>query len=417
MNAPIIPYSEAALLVVAHARAMRDARDLRTERVDLPAAQGRVLATAVHAERDQPPFDRSTRDGYAGRAEDLMRGEWLPVAGTLRAGAPPAVSPLPAGRVFEIMTGAAAPAQADCVVMLEHVDRREEDGAVRLQAGRTAKAGQNIVPRGMEAQRSAVVLEAGVRLEPQHIAAAAACGAAEVDVCARPRVAILPTGDELVELGAAMEPYQIRNSNSYSLAAQVRSAGGDARRMPVARDERAHVRAMIERAIEDADMLLLSGGVSAGKYDLVEETLLSMGAEFVFTGVAMQPGKPVVFGHMPAASGGGRIPLFGLPGNPVSTMVTFLLFAAPMMRALGGEVAVEPKFAQARLERELATQTGLTRFLPARLSGRWECATVETVAWHGSGDLAATARASCFVVVPPDVSRLKVGDTVSVLLA
>ncbi|MGI8772251.1 MAG: molybdopterin molybdotransferase MoeA [Acidobacteriaceae bacterium] len=417
MSAPVVTYPEAALLVLEHARALRDAADLKRERADLPAAQGRVLAEAIHAERDQPPFDRSTRDGYAGRAEDLMGRQWLPVAGSLRAGSPQAVSPLPPGQVLEIMTGAPAPAQADCVAMLEHVERREEDGAIRLQAGRAVRAGQNIVGRGSEARRGAVVLEAGLRLEPQHIAAAAACGAADVDVYTRPRVAILPTGDELVELNAPMEPYQIRNSNSYSLAAQVRSAGGDARRLPVARDERAHVRAMIERAIEDADMLLLSGGVSAGKYDLVEETLLSMGAEFVFTGVAMQPGKPVVFGHVPAGSGGRRIPLFGLPGNPVSTMVTFLLFAAPMMRALGGEIAIEAKFAQARLLRELATQTGLTRFLPARLSGGWEGAAVERIAWQGSGDLAATARANCFVVIPPDVTELSTGATVSVLLA
>jgi molybdopterin molybdotransferase len=301
--------------------------------------------------------------------------------------------------------------------MLEHVERREEDGAIRLQAGRSMHPGQNIVPRGMEAQQGTVILQAGLRLEPQHIAAAAACGAAEVDVYARPRVAILPTGDELVELDAPIEPYQIRNSNSYSLAAQVRSAGGDARRLPVVQDERAHVRASIEEAIEDTDMLLLSGGVSAGKYDLVEEILLSLGAEFAFTGVAMQPGKPVVFGNLPSSKGGRQIPLFGLPGNPVSTMVTFALFAAPMLRALGGESAVEPKFAQARLGRELHTQKGLTRFLPARLTGSWDGATVDTIAWQGSGDLAATAQANCFVVIPPDATELPAGATVSVLLA
>jgi molybdopterin molybdotransferase len=310
--------------------------------------------------------------------------------------------------------------------MLEHVEKRggapnEPGTAIRLEAGRALRAEQNIVRRGAEAQQGAVVLEEGVRLRPQQIAAAAACGAAEVDVYVRPRVAILATGNELVELDDAIEPYQIRNSNSYSLAAQVRSAGGIAERLPVARDDRAHVREMVERALADADMLLLSGGVSAGKYDLVEETLLALGAEFVFTSVAMQPGKPVVFGHLPAQdalrSGGVRVPLFGLPGNPVSTMVTFLLFAAPVLRALGGERAIEPAFAQAQLAREFRTQTGLTRFLPARLSGGWDGARVDLIAWQGSGDLAATAQANCFLVVPPDAAELQAGAMVSVLLA
>jgi molybdopterin molybdotransferase len=422
VTASVVSYPEAAQLVFEHARALGGAAVPRSERMELLAAQGRVLATPVHAERDQPPFHRSTRDGYAGRAEDLSGGQWLSVAASLRAGAPLVPRPLPSGQVFEIMTGAPVPADADCVVMLEHVERREEGGVIRLQAGRSMQPGQNFVPRGMEAQQGAVILQAGLRLEPQHIAAAAACGAAQVDVYARPRVAILPTGDELVELDAPIEPYQIRNSNSYSLAAQVRSAGGDARRLPVARDERAHVRASIEGAIQDTDMLLLSGGVSAGKYDLVEEILLSLGAEFAFTGVAMQPGKPVVFGHLPSGrlrsrSGGTEVPLFGLPGNPVSTMVTFALFAAPMLRALGGESAVEPRFAQGRLGRELLTQKGLTRFLPARLTGSCDGATVDTIAWQGSGDLAATAQANCFVVVPPDVTELPAGATVSVLLA
>jgi molybdopterin molybdotransferase len=341
--------------------------------------------------------------------------------GSRQAGAPAVADGLRPGEALEIMTGAIVPSEADCVVMLEHVEKRGGDDAIRLEAGRAMQPGQNIVRRSAEAQRGAVVLEAGVRLRPQHIAAAAACGAVEVDVFARPRVAILATGDELVELDAAIKPYQIRNSNSYSLAAQVRSTGGIAQRLPVARDDRAHVREMVERALADADMLLLSGGVSAGKYDLVEETLLALGAEFIFTGVAMQPGKPVVFGHLPSGKEGrndsARVPSFGLPGNPVSTMVTFLLFAAPVLRALEGERAIEPSFAQAQLAREFRTQTGLTRFLPARLTGGWDGASVELVAWQGSGDLAATSQANCFLVVPPDVAELQADATVSVLLA
>jgi molybdopterin molybdotransferase len=242
-------------------------------------------------------------------------------------------------------------------------------------------------------------------MAPPQIAAAAACGAAQLSVFARPRVAIVATGDELVELDQQPLIHQIRNSNSYSLAAQVSAAGGLPVRFPTARDERDHLEATIRAAL-GSDLLLLSGGVSMGKYDLVEEVLLSLGAEFFFTGAAIQPGKPIVFGML------GGMYFFGLPGNPVSTMVTFSLFVQPLLGALSGDICRGPRFAQAQLGSDVRVKPGLTRFLPALLQEL----TVQPVAWQGSGDLASTSRANCFLVVNEDRTLLSAGETVTILL-
>jgi molybdopterin molybdotransferase len=251
-----------------------------------------------------------------------------------------------------------------------------------------------------------VIVPPGTRISPAQVAVAAAFGAGKLRVFERPRVAIVATGDELVELNQQPQTQQIRNSNSYSLAAQVMAAGAEPVRLPIARDERVHLESMIREALE-TDLVLLSGGVSMGKYDLVEEVLLSLGAEFFFTGALIQPGKPVVFGRI------GEHYFFGLPGNPVSTMVTFLLFVEPLLGALCGEIGREPQFAQARLVGEVRVKTGLTRFLPAQLLD----GNVEAVTWQGSGDLASTSRSNCFLVVPPDQPLLAAGETVSILLA
>ncbi|TCK71619.1 gephyrin-like molybdotransferase Glp [Acidipila rosea] len=405
MNAPVkvLSYVQAAEAIGAHAAGRPRPG---TEKVGLLDAQGRVLAAGVVADRDQPPFDRSTRDGFACRAEDA--GGALRVMGTVRAGEVWHVDPLGAGEAVEIMTGAPVPAGADCVVMVEHV---VECGAgIELQVGRMARRGENIVPRGAEAAKGGVILAAGVRMTATQIAAAAACGYAEVEVFQRPRVAVLATGDELVQVADAPLPHQIRNSNSYSLAAMVAAAGAEAVVLPVARDERGSLETSIREALE-CDLVLMSGGVSMGKYDLVEEVLTGLGAEFFFTGVEIQPGRPAVFGRAMGKY------FFGLPGNPVSTMVTFLLFAEPMIRGTAGESETSPRFAQATLAEPVKVKTGLRRFLPAVLESAVEGSRVKLVAWQGSGDLAATARANCFAVVPPEREALAAGEVVSVLLA
>ena len=226
----------------------------------------------------------------------------------------------------------------------------------------------------------------GTRVNHATVAIAAAVGRAEIAAYRRPRVAILATGDELVDINLPPGPNEIRNSNSYSLAAQVYAAGGEPVILPVAPD-RADELALLLRKGFEADLLLISGGVSMGKYDLVEQVLASFDARFLFTGVRIQPGKPVVFGEV--ALHGRTVPFFGLPGNPVSTMVTFQLFARPVLDALAGSKPQPLPFAQASLKAEFTTKTGLTRFLPAKLGGTHERPEVELVRWQGSGDLMA----------------------------
>jgi molybdopterin molybdotransferase len=416
----ILTYAEAAALVLKRARDHSHrlaATPRQIEQLPLLDAIHRVLATPIHADRDLPPFHRSTRDGYAVQAAALATGEWLPIAGILRAGEPAPATSLAPGTALEIMTGAPVPEGADAVIMLEHVEIAGgiTDSRIRLGEGRKIRPGSHIVPAGSEARSGDPLVPAGTRLTAAHIAALAAVGTAQVDVFARPRVAILATGDELVEIDATPQPHQIRNSNSYSLAAQVALAGGEPVRLGIARDNLDDLRAFLNTAQQSCDLLLLSGGVSAGKYDLVEQALAERAATFHFTGVRIQPGKPTVFGELPSqTSAAAPLPFFGLPGNPVSTMVTFLLFAAPMLRALAGEANLAPRFAQATLT-AAEPPADITRFLPAHLDAQWDYATVTRIPWQGSGDLAATAQSNCFVVLPPDTA-LETGASVQVLL-
>jgi molybdopterin molybdotransferase len=314
------------------------------------------------------------------------------------------------------MTGAPVPTGADAVVMLEHIEAGggNLDNRIRLTEGRSVRPGSHIVPAGSEAHRGDPVVSAGTRLAANHIAALAAVGAATVSVFAKPRVAVLATGDELVEIASTPQPHQIRNSNSYSLAAHVAVVGGVPDRLGIARDNLDDLRAILNTAQQSCDLLLLSGGVSAGKYDLVEQALAERGAGFHFTGVRIQPGKPTVFGELPRENAA-PLPFFGLPGNPVSTEVTFHCFVAPMLRALCGAGVVGPRFAQATLAEDVTAKTGLARVLPARLTPDLNRPSVRLVPWQGSGDLAANARANCYAVLP-DGHELHAGDVISVLL-
>jgi molybdopterin molybdotransferase len=248
-----------------------------------------------------------------------------------------------------------------------------------------------------------------VRLGPAQIALAASAGKASLKVYRKPRVAILSTGDELVELAERPGPSQIRNSNSYSLAAMVAQCGGEPVQLPIAPDEAVKLTELIQEGLK-ADMLVLSGGVSMGKFDLVEQALKSLGAQFFFTGALIQPGKPVVFGEV------GNLTFFGLPGNPVSVMVTFELFARQVVEALSGAGPSRLRSVSARLKKDFKTKTGLTRFLPAKLDGELYDPQVEVVQWQGSGDMLAAARANCYLVAPPDREKLAMGETVTVVM-
>jgi molybdopterin molybdotransferase len=413
---PVIPgYEEAAALVAAYAAGLLRI-ERATERLDLASTSGRVLAESICADRDQPPFTRSTRDGFACRAAEASHHKLLKLAGASRAGSAPA-GPLPKGAAWEIMTGAPVPEGADSVAMIEHVEIAGEK--VRLLAPRTLEAGENIVPQGAQARAGDELLAAGSLMQAQQIALAATCGYATVEVYARPRVAILATGDELVPVDAEPEAGQIRNSNAPMLAAMVKVAGGEPLVLPRAADTAEALDAALHKAAE-ADLLIISGGVSAGKFDLVEPALERMGARFHFTGVKIQPGKPLVFGELSRKSKAGSrvLPFFGLPGNPVSSAVTFLLFASRVLAALGGNTEPGARFGLARLAAasDKHGKPGLTRFLPAHCSFGGTVPEVELIPWQGSGDLAALARSNCFLVVPEEAHRLEAGAIVRILL-
>jgi molybdopterin molybdotransferase len=422
LSSDLLSYDAAAALVRAGAGKLLDA-SRRVERVALRHSAGRVLARPLIADRDQPPFARSTRDGYACRARDANAHGFLPIAGGSRAGDAPA-GPLPERAAWEIMTGAPVPAGADAVMMLEHVEAAGRPAAqtVRLLPPRTLAAGENVVDRGCQAHSGDELLPAGSLVQAAQMALAASCGYGELEVFTRPRVAILATGDELVPIEADPGPGQIRNSNSPMLAALVEQSGGGPLVLPVAADTDMALDAALERAAE-ADLLLVTGGVSAGSYDLVEPALLRMGARFHFTGVRIQPGKPAVFGEIarsPAPGDkNGILCCLGLPGNPVSSAVTFLLFAAPLVRALAGRSEFEPRFALARLAGAVTGKPGLTRFLPATCTfgAGGGLPEVQLVPWQGSGDLTALGRSNCFLVLDEPSERVGAGATVRILLS
>ncbi|MGH7751783.1 MAG: molybdopterin molybdotransferase MoeA [Gemmatimonadales bacterium] len=398
----MLRYVEAREKVISAvgARAPRPA----AETVPLEAALGRVLAEPVAADRDYPPFHRSTRDGFAVRAADLAH---VPVTlkclGEIKAGEayPGTVEP---GHCLQIMTGAPVPAGADAVVMIEHTQMKS--GHVVVQ--RRVESGANLVPRGSEARQGAPLLAVGTRIGYPEISLLGQVGKARVEVYRRPRVAVLSTGDEVVPVDVRPGPSQIRNSNSYSMAAQVVLCGGDPVLLGNARDGLADLERLIRRGLEE-DLLVLTGGVSMGKYDLVEVVLRQLGAEFTFDAVAIRPGRPAVF-----ASCQGKF-VFGLPGNPVSTMVTFILFVAPAIALLGGAAAPPLQFLKARLAEPVQQTTQLTLFLPACLEGQNADVGVRALPWQGSGDVVALARSNCFLVVPDNVTELAAGSWVDVL--
>jgi molybdopterin molybdotransferase len=414
----VLDFDAALAVVLEHARRVKLPG---VERVGLSDSRGRVLAEEVRADRDQPPFNRATRDGFAVRAGDLKGEAVLRVVGQVRAGEVWQGEVIAAGGCVEIMTGAPVPEGLDAVVMVEHVVR--SGGEIQVPAERVLRAGENVVPRGAEAGAGDLMLRVGTGIGAAEIALAASCGCAELNVYARPKVAIVATGDELVEVGEQPEGWQIRNSNSYALKALVEEAGGFGGRLAVARDVQQDVRDRVAQG-RMWDLIVFSGGVSMGEYDLVEEVLEEFGAEFFFTGVKMQPGKPVVFGWLPEKIGGSgagpKCYFFGLPGNPVSTQVTFHCFVEPLLRAMGGislaSGDVAPRFVQATLSDASEGKAGLTRVLPARLTYDRMKPAVKVVGWQGSGDVGANARANCYVVLPDGVEEFGVGDVVTVLL-
>ena len=382
-----------------------EAKPNPTEEVlSLDRAHGRVLAEDIHADRDYPPFHRGTRDGFAVRSSDLTTlPAQLKKVGEVRAGEHFAGKVGP-GQCVEIMTGAPLPQGANAVLMIEHV--RVHDNDVEVQ--RQVNPFENVVQQGSEAASGNRILERGRRLNPAELGLLASVGQARVKVFGKPRVAILPTGDEVVPVEQKPEWFQIRNSNAVTLGAQVSMAGGVPRIVGIAPDQKEPLRQFIEEGLQE-DLLLLSGGVSMGKYDLVAQVLHELGAEFYIQSVAIRPGKPLVFGRVR-----GKL-FFGLPGNPVSTFVTFELFARPAISVLGGAEFKTASFLRARLGKPLKQKTGLTAFMPACVENESGQPVVHLVGWQGSGDLVGVAAANCFLVVHPEQTELAAGDWVDVL--
>ena len=397
----MLSYEQARQTVIDKVGAPKRAR--ATENLAIQDALGRILAAEIRADRAYPPFDRSTRDGYAVRASEAMAGSKIRCVGEIKAGDAVTQS-LSAQTCVQIMTGAAVPGGADAVVMIEYTQRDGDS----ITFGHDARSGQNIVKRGSESTANQLLLPAGTRLGYAELAVAAQVGAAQLSCCHKPRVAILSTGDEVVLVDQTPGPFQIRNSNSVSLAAQVRLFGGEPVLLGNAADNVADLRQKITQGLE-ADMLVLSGGVSMGKYDLVETVLKDLGAQFFFDAVAIRPGKPTVFGKC------GETFVFGLPGNPVSTMVTFELFAAPAIDLLSGALARPLPLLTATLAEPMSEKLGLTHFLPARIEWPKGAPVVKPLVWQGSGDVAALAQANGFLVIPADRQTLPVGESVQVL--
>jgi len=393
-----LTFPDARAVVIREVSAQRTLPALETVSID--DCQGRVLARDIAADRDYPPFNRSVRDGFAVRSAD-MPGR-VRVIGEVRAGEQ-FEGTLKPGEAIEIMTGAPVPNGADAVVMVEHCVRHDDGW---MESDRNAEDGSNVAPAGCEARAGRVVLERGSRIDYTSIAWLATTGHGEVPVYARPRVAIIATGDEIVGIADRPAPHQIRNSNAYTLSAQVRRAGAVPLILPVAKDDKAATADLIHQGLE-ADLLLLSGGVSAGKYDFVEAALAECGATFYFDRVLIQPGQPLVFG-----AARGKF-FFGLPGNPVSTMVTFELFARAALELLsGGKDATSLlPLTLARLSQPFRHKPGLTRFLPAHVS----CTEVTPVSWQGSGDIPSVCRANAFLVADANHPEYAAGDLIPVL--
>lgn len=397
----MLSIEDARQLVISQTKTHATARPTLT--LPVSDALGYILAEEVRSDREYPPFDRATRDGYAVRATEAKQGASLRCVGEIKAG-DTVSEPVAPGTCVQIMTGAAIPPGADAVAMIEFTSRENE----KVTFDRATQPGQNFVPRGSEAHSGDLALSPGLRLGFAELAVAAQVGATALRCHKKPRVAILSTGDEVVPITETPGPFHIRNSNTISLSAQIRLAGGEPVPLVNALDRADDLSVKIQQGLRE-DILVLSGGVSMGKYDLVEPVLKGMGAEFFFDGVALRPGKPTVFGRC------GITWLFGLPGNPVSTMVTFQLFVIPAIDILNGAAARPLPLLQATLAETVQERPGLTHFLPSRLEWQAQSPQVRTLPWQGSGDISTLTRANCFLVVPADRPDIPAGEKVSVL--
>jgi molybdopterin molybdotransferase len=385
----------------------RQARPLSPRLLPLTsAALDLVLAEDVASDVDMPPYDKALMDGYAVRGEDLDGGRGvLEVIEEINAGMVPSRA-LAARQATRIMTGAPIPSGADAVVMVERT-RMRDDRYVAIEDP-NFKPLQNILERGREFRCGAVVAASGTRLRPQELGLLAAVGRSEALLFPQPDVAILPTGDEIVEPSEPLGPGQIRNSNAAVLLALTERAGAKPRYLGIGRDRLESLRPLVRDGLT-ASILVLAGGVSAGKRDLVPEVLAEAGVEARFHKVEMKPGKPMFFGTR------GQTLVFGLPGNPVSAFVCFELFVRPAIRILRGEREAGPRITPAILNSDFAYKTDRPTFYPVVVSedeGRW---IIRPVPWFGSADLKGLCGTNGFACLEPGDHRYTAGQVLPVL--
>jgi molybdopterin molybdotransferase len=405
----MIPVAEAVRII------LEQTRPLPRESVALEEALGRVLAEDVEADTDLPPFDRAQMDGYAVRSEDTSDAPArLRLVGEAAAGEGWR-GQMRAGEAVRIMTGAPLPSGADSVQQVELTS--EDEGGASVEIERATRPGQFYVPRGSEIKKGETVLRAGEEVTAARAAVLASFGYASVPVYARPRVAVLATGSELVAASERPGADQIRDSNSYSLAAYAALAGAHVERMPFAGDDPELLRRLIGEAAGRADVLVLSGGVSMGRYDFTKAALSALKAEIFFERVSLRPGKPTVFARLGGGGdGAGGALVFGLPGNPVSVSVTFNLFARTALRALQGSLAPALVEQRAVLARPVRGAVGRASYLPVVLGTDGEGRlTAEPLKWGGSSDFVAFARAEALVIVAADAGEVAAGEVVGVV--
>jgi len=386
---------------------LRETGVLSAERISLEEAAGRVLAEEVFADADQPPFAKAMMDGFALRSLDVCAAPVeLEVIEEIPAGTMPSHA-LKQGQAARIMTGAPLPEGADAVQMVEKTESVRDGGWVRILEA--VGPGGHVAPRGRELKAGETVLLPGESLTPPRIGVLSSVGKATVLVHRRPRVAVAPTGDELVSWDATPSPGQIRNGNGPALAASCRQLGAEVLDLGIIRDDAAALEKCLQQGLT-TDLLLLSGGVSMGTYDLVEPALERGGVEIFFRQIAIRPGKPAVFGRK------GNCLVFGLPGNPVSSLVIFQVLVAPALRKMQGEARWEGSSLEALLEAPVTQHTGRTSYLPGTLRFDGAAARIHPIPTSGSADLPAYSRANALLIMPADRDRVEAGEKLRVLL-
>ncbi len=386
---------------------LRKGKKLPPKKVKLENAPGLCLAEGIKSDLNMPPFNRSAMDGYAVIAKDITPPVDLEVIESIRAGYNPKKK-VTRGQASKIMTGAVVPAGADSVIKVEETKPLDNDKKVRIL--KKTKKSANIAKKGEDVRVGKMVLCKGTRIRPQEVGILASVGASQVKVHSTPSVGIISTGDELVDITRKPKPWQIRNSNSYSLAAQARQIVTDVEILGKVNDNKSEIRKLIQKGLRK-DILILSGGVSMGEYDLVGGVLLDLGVKIFFEKVALRPGKPTVFGMK-----GDKL-IFALPGNPVSTFVTFELFVKPCIKKMMGFTSYEHPILYAELEKDIKIKKKRREYRPAFLRQEDSGWKVSLIDWHGSGDLFSITKANCLLIIRETVEKLNAGDMVEILLA